>query len=419
MRTSPNIQYLALSDFALASVPDAALRKDRLYTLRRLQNYFVDYEMGKLVVRKGYTRWNEKALPAPGTQIYIFQASNTERVLVISDNKWYVVHQTTPDPQLIIDETATSPRPILTIEQRCLLCTDTNAYWTDMDQLTGPDVFKLGIEKPQDAPSIENIGVTGSYDNLQGQSLSPANLPVTVILNKTSNRKLSTQFPVTVPLTVGAVSIRLARPVQGIWFGNIRVKICKDDGGKSMMTAGHVPVLADDNAISEWVPTSEVMYVQPRFVVFSFNKKFDLPAGTYWVVLEGDDQYYNNYYVDPGWVNSFFVAIDYTLTIKYGASEIYDYSTAIWSHCLVLSNHVEFAFYFSGLDTLRYYDYVYTHYNSTYGIESRPSGYSRIKTSSLAPGIHIYTYSRPTDPQVDKIRIYRRELASGVDLEIL
>jgi hypothetical protein len=85
--TQPQIKYLELSNFAMASVPDSALRKDRLYTLRRLQNYFVDYEFGKLVVRKGYTKWNEKPLPAPGTQIYVFQASNTERILVISGNK--------------------------------------------------------------------------------------------------------------------------------------------------------------------------------------------------------------------------------------------------------------------------------------------------------------------------------------------
>jgi len=405
MRISqPNIKYLSLSDFALASVPDAALRKDRLYTLRRLQNYFVDYEMGKLVVRKGYTKWNEKALPAPGTQIHIFQAANTERVLVISDNKWYVAHQTTLDPQLIVDETATSPRPILTVEQRCLFCTDTDAYWTDMDQLTGPNAFNLGIEKPTSTSIINSVAPDGNYASwVEPPCVSGINL---YDINVVTQKKISSRIIVTRDTLIMSLQARIAFFYALDKSGSIKMRIETDDGGKPSGT------LAFDGAETNWIPVQSIYDDHPPstwgdyvWYSFPFKQSFTLELGTvYHAVIEGDNSYYDNYNAGAG--DKFFVAFGYT-----NATGGFNYSEAHgWS-----SSPMNYAYYLSGLDDQHIYDYCFTWYNIKYGIESRPSDKRRVKTAS-AYSTFLISSPQPSDVTVDKIRIYRREFDSDLGM---
>ena len=406
-----NIQYLRISNFSMSSVPDSALRKDRLYTLRRLQNYFVDYEFGKLVVRKGYTKWNEKALPAPGTQIYIFQASDTERVLVISDNKWYVVHQTTPDPQLIIDETATSPRPILTIEQRCLLCTDTNAYWTDIDQLTGPNAFNLGIEKPSSPPIVTSLGFGGTSSGTPDEGYG-------IGLSSLAHRQIGIPFHLDANADIKTINVKmkyvLGEGGSAEVGGSIKISIYTSVDDKPT-------TLIDSKAISVYMSYASLTNTY-AWHEFTFNDKVSPIGGTdYFIVVEGDDEYYLNHvslldaHVEVACVVH---TTDYAFgPVIYNNSILHPH----W-HDFVVNPYevppekIEAIFYIGGLELDRIFDYVVTYYNTDYRIESRPSDNMRIRSAWNKQWMQISSLpASADDPQVDKRRIYRRIL--NVDLD--
>lgn len=64
------------------------------------------------------------------------------------------------------------------------------------------------------------------------------------------------------------------------------------------------------------------------------------------------------------------------------------------------------------------YDYVYSYYNSTYGIESGPSPVSA-EITAAAENIRLTNFITTTDPQVDKVRIYRRKTSAGQTLHFL
>lgn len=387
------IKYLRIENFALGSSPDGALRKDKLYTLRRLKNFYIDYESGRLVVRKGYTKWNAIELPAQSTQLYHFlDIDGNEKIIAISNNRWYVVSQTSA-PSMIRDEVATAHRPVLTWEKRCLFGTDINVYWTDNYYIdTATKSFVLGIEKPEE-PLIPTV------QTAPGQMVKT--FPHGIELNDTTHRKISFEIILTKKITTDKITLYLqTSPTQNTdkSISSVKVGLYKNSS-ESPSTE-----LYDSLSQSNWV-TLSMIPSSPNWVEFVLQGVTTLEAGTYWVTLEGSGNYYEKFISGLMSISAFYinVASPTNYIIK-----VYDHSSSTWG----LFSGSEGIFYLGGLVVSYTFDYVYTYYNTQYGIESRPSMYLRTDTKQQGQVIEL-TAPASVDPQVDNYRIYRRILAAN------
>lgn len=403
---------LRLTGWRLGQRRDSALRDDAIISARTLENFSIVYagESARLRIRNGYTRWNTNAFGAPADQIYMFSDMlQNEHLLALYNNFWYEINQVAAHEQLIA-VTATARRPILQFGNRCFFWTDDDGdglsgYWTDDTQLgSAPKAFRLGIKKPAEAPTLVTITVDGHLGAPAGASF--------IEVNTTTQRWVGIQYDCAYDVTVDHIFINSGRfEAAQDNSGSIRAKLYTDNAGEPSVT------LADPNAISDWMPVNRLKAAAHDYKIFFFSTTFELEAGTtYWIVIEGDESYYDNY-VNTGWgaAFDFFASIGHESApgaYKYGQTLVYNQATTLWS---ALTK--EAIFYIGALVADTAYGYVYTYLNSTYGSESRPSPEARILATGDKRLVNIANYTAPGDAQADSVRIYRREMADIDDDE--
>ena len=411
----PRKSEFRIDNFSLGMRRDGAMTQDRMYALRTLKNCDIDYTDGRLVVRKGYSRWNAVALPYPANQLYWFgDMDGNENLLGVVGNPtyaWYKIAETGAHTR-ISAHAATTRRPAMTFGNRVLFGTDKDAteemaggngfQWADNTSIVAGTSYRVGIKKPTEGPTVYNVDAEGKSSGLDAPALE---------LNDDSQRKFGLEYTPAVNLVVGSVRVSMQRANSDYPIGNIRARIETDSAGSASGT------LADDNAISDWVSISQFTKAASYgWILFKFPKVFTLSASTkYHIVIIGDEAYYNFWtHADATGVIDFNVALgreNAPGSWIYGATQIYSQSGSSWS-----ATTSEGLFYVSGLtetggSETGYYDYIITYYNSDYGIESRKSEYTRVKIAA-AEMVYVMDYPAPSDGQVDKIRIYRRKLAA-------
>lgn len=357
-----------------------------------------------MIVRNGYERWNTEALPAPAKQLYHFvDQSRSEWLLGICGTYWYWILQSLSPHVKINNDVATVPqtnspirkKPVITFGNRAMFGTDTGWYWTDGAWMTGiaPHSNQVGIDPPSAPPGV-TIGTAIGQTNTAGAN--------NIDLNATTHRKIAFRIDITTPTRVNTINLYKNRGVPAL-DGNVKIGIYTNNAGNPSNT------LADENAQSDWLPVRLINLIT-GYTGFVLHNQVTLPAGTYWIVNYGDDTYYANYVAVPFYVAnlSYIAAVSPTnYSIK-----VYDHASSAWG---TYANSVG-VFYFGGIAPNYIYDYLRTFYNSTYGIESRPSDHTRIEFTGATPTA-IITAPTSSDPQVDKVRIYRRVLDDGLDVD--
>ncbi|MHC4464631.1 MAG: hypothetical protein ACYS30_24845 [Planctomycetota bacterium] len=397
---------LTQNNFSKGMIRDSALDEDRLFSLRTMKNYKVLYQDGRLEVRNGYTRWNSTELIAPATQLLWFADLNdNEHLLAIlgdalNSDRWYDVNESGAHTR-IEDPVATAPRPIEQFGNRVFFGTDTTWLWTDDTALTGADLsYRVGIVRPSPGILISSTTARGHIDSPDfGEELTT-----------TIGRKLAIQYDVgasdELVQSIHVLVQWFGQPYDGAWTCRIRT----DNAGEPSTT------LVDDKAISfPEAVANNFSNGSWDYTEFQFKGEITLDANsTVWFEFEGDDDYYDNYkLVAP---NQFYGSIG-----SEGATGNHDFGPIFeWSHAgqtwAASATDGEGIFYLSSLDTTLAYGYVVTFFNSTYGIESRQSEEER---QVLTDVTSHFTVSTPTttDDQVDKVRIYRREMTNIEDVE--
>ena len=407
------------NNFAAGMRRDAALAEEPQAYLRSIKNFKIDYVDGALEVRKGYTRWNTTALADYAYQLYHFvDMSWNEHLLAIIGtsiaSRWYVLSET--GSHLIIkDETAVSPdsngcrKPIITWNNRCFFGTNYGWYWTDDTALGGATkCYQAGIDPPSLGPGLETIAVPKVIQTPDSGS--------TVRLNTDSKRKIAIMFTTTYEAVVNSVSIKMRRagPRQDL-SGSVKISIYTNSGGLPS-------ALVDAYADSDWRSVSHINYHTLDvydWINFYLKNSITLDASTsYWIIIEGDDAYYEHYRMNPEDDPYLYFALEVAhyvpppaLTYNYW----YVWDTTLTPDAWDAGNGECIFFIGDYQDVAKTYDYIMTYCNSTYGIESRPSHYQRIRLSDYATAVHIHKYAASSDPQVDKLRFYRRQLASDQD----
>lgn len=394
---------LRQNNFALGQRADGGAREDALSGLRRLVNYDLQYGADRtyLIVRPGYEYYNTNELPAVPTHVesFVDQQENDD-VLAVCNDKWYRVGETISHVQISSYDAPSNP-VMLQWGNQAFLQTDASDdddpgfVWTSNDALAG--VFKsyrLGIKKPTEAPALEATakeGNTGSHGVYYMR------------MNNTDQYKLAIEYTPVIDQEV-----REIYPYCRRWenrqdlSGNWRIAIYTDNGVEPSST------LVDENATTEQIPVSTFSYGSFAAKRFRFQDVIRLEAGTkYFFVVEGDQAYHDNFRAS-GLVSDFYGGIALrTSGYTYAPSQAFSLLPATgWS-----AFTREAVWYIGAMDTSdpKAYEYVYTYYNSTYQCESRPSDGARVDPDTNQ-GIKITGYVNSSDPQVDKIRFYRREL---------
>jgi hypothetical protein len=363
--------------------------------MRTLKNVDIDYKEGRLVVRPGYERWNAVALPAVATQLYEFtDLSGNQHLLGICNSRWYEF-KATGAHVMLVDEAATAPRPIIQYGDRVVFATDTGWYWTDDAQLTGtPKYHRLGIHAPDESCVADPVAALGHTVSLFGSAL---------ILNTTTQYWIAFKLTLTDELKIGSLSLGLQKPLAINLAGNIRISLQTDSAGLPSGTL----VAAD--ARSTWWPVMWLNVGTYTLKLFTFTPAIDLAAGTYWAVINSDAAYKSSFNTVPGF--SFYADVGHDTGLPTNEMAIYNNVTSTW-------NGVPWSAWFQigGMDDTKFYDYVQTFRNSTYGSESRQSESVRVDPTSTAPVIQV-TLPAVSDPQVDIVRVYRRQVENRDDVD--
>lgn len=383
---------------------DSVRPEDLLNSFYALDNMKLKYEGGlaRLIVRNGYERWNTEPMPAPAKQLYNFvDQSRNEWLLGVTDGHWYWIGDIASEK--INDDVATVPQsstairnlPIITVGNRAMFGTDSGWYWTDGPWMTGlaPHSNQVGIDPPSSPPGV-TIGTAIGQTTTAGSA--------NIDLNATTHRKMAFEIDITTPTRVNTINLYISRGVPAL-DGNVKIGIYTNSAGAPSSA------LVDENAQSEWLPV-RLINVTRNYTGFVLKSQVTLPAGTYWIVLYGDDTYYANYIAVPSYVVSLYY-INSVSPSNYSI-QVYDQGSSTWGQ---YANSIGI-FYFGGIATNYIYDYICTFYNSTYGIESRPSDHTRIEFTGTAPTA-IITMPTSADTQVDKVRIYRRVLDDGLTVD--
>lgn len=393
---------------------DSTNPDDLVNSLYTMTNYKLKYTSGmpRLVVRKGYERWNTVETPAPVKQLYLFTDQTRNDVLMgVCGGYWYRFIKTTTHEKLNTGA-ATVPvdsaggirnLPVLTVGNRVMFATNSGWYWSDYESMdTSTKSYQIGIDPPDEPPIIQKDNAIGN-DVTAGWS--------EVILNTTTHREVYYKLVVTDSIKISHINLYLGRwsdlAAQTTDSSNVRIGIYTDNGGAPSTT------LADENALSDWLSTTFIPRTSRAFIGFELMSVVTLSAGTYYIVLKGSPHYYTAYSNAVGarnYVEAYRLPVGYSPT-NYNIG-VYDYASSTWG---AYTNSLGI-FYIGGLMQARIYDYVYTYYNSTYGIESRPSDFTRIQYSAESPAGKM-TFTAPVDTQVNKVRVYRRLLGEGQTLD--
>jgi len=397
---------LILNNFKLGQRADGGLREDALLGLLRLVNYDLVYggETVDLQMRPGYARWNATEFSDPGDQLEIFvDMQENKALLVLIDGLWYEA-QSAAAHTLLSAFTATAPEPFAQFGTRAFLGTDGShaddpgMIWiSDTSLGAATKSYRLGIKKPAEPPTLEARDKEGHTD--------AAN--VTYWMKTVSQRKFAIEFTPIVNQSFKELAVYVQRFGTQHASGSWKMSVYTDNAGEPSTT------LVDTLAYSGWRPVNKFQLGSFAAKIFTIKTTIELTAGTkYWFEFEGDDSYYSNY-DDVGPV-TFYGALGTEGTAPghdYGPTLEYNTGTGNWT---ALANEAQFYIGNMESDGTIAYQYVYTYYNETHGSESRPSDPSRVE-----PGadqcVFISNYTTPTDAQVEKIRIYRREM---VDIDV-
>jgi hypothetical protein len=202
--------------------------------------------------------------------------------------------------------------------------------------------------------------------------------------------------------------ISIGRPFPGADVsGGFKLSIYNDDGGEpdSDLATPNVG-LVDPGAVSNFYPLVHLTQGVYGAQLIPFRTAFELTPGTYWAVVDSDESYRDHFdavFFNLGFENNADLSV--TTTLRYSTF------TSLW-----IDMNLAIQFTLAGLDTDLFYDYVMTYSNSTYGSESRPSGYVRIDPTAALSTVEI-TLPTVADAQVDTIRIYRREVVNIDDAD--
>ncbi len=374
---------------------------NQIQSLLLLENADIIWRNGAAVRRKGYSFY-EKDLAAAAKQIYEFvNVAGTATMLVIMDNKLY--HVKSGVPTLIDNGSYALPAlsfstydyyPFVTVLNRCFFADDNNIYWLDSTSLSGDVSYQLGITAPvfSTTPSVS----TSLFGNTATTGWSSDQL-----LGATSRSKYAQSFTTTSAMTIDAV-----RVVPTIYIGggsgsdvpdsvNLIVSIYTDNAGEP----GNLVAIAQRDLYDIWsVYSLDVTYAgtQGNFVRFDFDDLVDLTnATTYWIVVEGDDEYTNWQSSD----NNRWCYVWRTGPVVTGDMLYYDGS---WNA------HPGDMLYVigGGLNQGGEYNYAFTYVNNTYNSESEPKTFTGVqptKQNVNFTGMDLST----DDKQVDAVRLYR------------
>ncbi|MHA2043472.1 MAG: hypothetical protein ACW99G_01685 [Candidatus Thorarchaeota archaeon] len=397
---------LLLNNLRLGQRADGGNRRDALQGLRRLVNYDLEYggETVDMVVRKGYERFNAVALPDIPQQVRVFvDQRERQKILSIVDGKWYDVDETGSHNQISSFD-ATAPKPYMQWGNRAILGTDADDaddpgfVWTSNDELaTSPRSYRLGISRPEEPAGANAHDKEGNWQD------TPTHIAV---MNKTDQTKIAIKYQPSLTANLRDIYIAVRRFEGAVTAaGSWQLKIYTDNGNQPSTT------MVDENAVSQWIPVNTFVYGNwSTRKLFKLRDAVQLEAGTwYWLVLEANSAYYDNF-KRSGATDDFYGAVGIE---GVAPNQTYGPSLA-WNVVGWTAFTREAVFYIGGMDSVDAedgvaYEYVYTYYNEEYQSESRPSEPTRIKPSAFQ-GIYLNGFVASTDPQVDKIRVYRREL---------
>lgn len=385
-----------------------------LHSLKTMENYDIDFVTGNIYPRRGYERYSGNVLPTTNDDVkQIFYHTDLSRsredILVIANERWYrAIEAAESNNELIIDEEVTVDdgykKPMFAWGNRIFFATDSGWYWTDADRLyegtfdSGTKYYQAGIDKPDGTLDMVGVASPGQNNPTDDHYIE---------LTRVVSRRIAFQYTPAVRVYLNSLAVYMRRfaDSENVGYGAVRIKVYTDNDGEPSDTLV-------DHGTSAWRDTTSIQYGTFEHRNFYFYNEVELSPGTkYWFVLEGDDAYYDH--VAEGW--TFHVGIgNYDgASPTYGESMVYDTSgDDFWDTV----TEAECAWYISGPSSNRIYEYVCTFYNSTYGIESRPSASVRIEISSETPITWIGGHPTCDDDQVDKVRIYRRALDSGLEI---
>jgi hypothetical protein len=416
-------KILQLENFVLGMRRDGSLTQEAerdenvganpyiLHSLKTLENYDIQYEDGGLATRAGYERYNSIVLSDTPKQIYYHtNLPRTSAFLIgIVGARWYKIQESI-DHEMVIDEATTVTdgfkKPILSWNNRIFFATDSGWYWTDSDRLyDAVKYYQTGISKPSSIPILNQVGAYGNYTSWT----EPNNIAGVGIFDLTdvTMQEIGSKYTPTADFVASALDIRMSFFYNLEKKGNMRLRI--ETIGLDGLPTG---TLADTNSVSAWIDVRTIYdgFPDDRFgdyiwYRFHFNDTFTLEKDTdYGIIIETDDDYKANYSANA---TQFFVAFAYNAV----AGGLY-YTPSAWQ---TYANNIIYAF--ASFDEKRYYEYCYTYVNSTYQVESRPSPSKRVQL--LQEQRVEIDVPQPVDPQIDKVRIYRRELATDQDVETL
>lgn len=401
---------ITISDFKLGQRRDANLVVERLQSLRTLRNYRLTYsgDGAKLKIRRGYTRWNGTVMAAPATQLFWFKdLEGNEHLLGIIDSNsvtglWRTIEETGAHITLTT-ETCTARRPIVQVGNRTFFGTDGSGSdigfrWVDNTSIGAGVSYRVGIVRPSPATIVATATASGHIAVTDSAR----------VMTVTAQRKLAIQYDVGASdEIVTAIFVRVQRLNTTSNDSSWTCRIRTDNASEPSAT------LVDDKAISIpiSVPTFSVA-ATGDYKRFVFYGDVTLSANTtYWFEFEGDDDYYENY--NSGTYEARIRLEGVSPTHDFGPLQVFDNAGGGWSDT---PSGKEAVFYLSGIDPDQAYGYVLTYVNSTYGIESRPSEEER-RTITDAQDFTV-NHNATADNQVDKVRIYRREMTGIEDAEV-
>jgi hypothetical protein len=108
----------------------------------------------------------------------------------------------------------------------------------------------------------------------------------TIELNATNNRYIAQQFLDNSAVYMDNIELEVTK--QGAPAGSIRMMISKDDGGAPLAGVNRILL------VSDWIEMSDL---SAGAQTVAFKLKGTVPQGSYHILLEADEEYYDNYTV--------------------------------------------------------------------------------------------------------------------------
>lgn len=408
---------LKIDNFAKGWMTNAALDADKIYSFLKFTNTYVDYERGAAVRRPGYNRHHATALTGIPKQFYTFTnlAGNSRELVVAYDDSApahyhlfvlsggtaYEIRNYSTSPTTALEFDTYDEYPFITVDNRVFFADDNDWYWSDYASLikgAGPytyECYQAGIDKP-------TFSHGGTSENRLGHE-TPWNSTRYFYEDAGGDvLRIAQSFALSRTLVVDAVRI---------WFvyvdyatgnpemaGTFIASIYTNDGGSpgTLVTNATGQRTADD--------MYSVHTADPNFVRIDFSEKVELASGTYWLVTEGDDAYFDWEAGPAG--RRCGLGADNTGGYAGGACKEWDGSS--WNS--VAGSDILFVIG-GGLTEDESYKYAFTYYNSTYALESEPLDYDTGNYTGLITPTQTVLFSNlslsTNDTQVDKVRMYR------------